>query len=636
MQTDTDSDSASVSTRSESSESNSNSQETCNTEDRTHSSMGFAEELNEAKELGRDMENVLDSAIQKLTALRNNQNLKETFTLINAFESTLLDFDALRGNGVTSSDIAFRTARASYHGLLTPLEKSIPVLTTARFDVEKVFNVFQEACGTIENMRRVVRDQFDRMSRFHGLTRLPDEILSLIFRARCSEPSKCKKVPFLLASVCRRFRDVARSTPQIWSFICTSWRNQEALKVRLLRSQEVGLEVEIGAAYYSGYTMDAEWLNTFLTLAGMHVRRWTSLKIGRSITTPGSLFDTLAQYLSSGDSFESLPRLHSFEISDLGEPETFFEILERCSPNLRSIQMDMTFKPEKTVKLPTRITRLDIVGNEGMGTGEINIHQFVAMLQSTRIEELLMTFDSDVSLTGYEIPEGEERGRQYTIQSVKRLSIEVAAEEFAEELADSLYFPSLEQFKLAVDAYPRDSDQDNTDEKDEEEDDFARVLDTSEKWFAGRTFSNLKSFSLNMYVESAKNNDGINLEGDSLLNMTRSCPILEDLELECTHWTESLLLPPLRSLTLKDVIIEDSWIQNYGKSLKEAGKLDSFQRLTLTRCKMGNVSLDETEWRRKLPDFGNKVIVIMDKIEAYIKSQSMPYRCMISYGPGSR
>lgn len=51
--------------------------------------MDFTEELKEAGELERSVAKSLDAAVQSLMVLRNNQNLKEVFSLVPAFKNSL-------------------------------------------------------------------------------------------------------------------------------------------------------------------------------------------------------------------------------------------------------------------------------------------------------------------------------------------------------------------------------------------------------------------------------------------------------------------------------------------------------------------------------------------------------------------
>lgn len=51
--------------------------------------MAFTAELDEAKAIANSVEKAIDEAIQKLSALRDNQNLKKTFSLISSMEDSL-------------------------------------------------------------------------------------------------------------------------------------------------------------------------------------------------------------------------------------------------------------------------------------------------------------------------------------------------------------------------------------------------------------------------------------------------------------------------------------------------------------------------------------------------------------------
>jgi len=107
---------------------------------------------------------------------------------------------------------------------------------------------------------------------------------------------------------------------------------------------------------------------------------------------------------------------------------------------------------------------------------------------------------------------------------------------------------------------------------------------------------------------------GEKLPGDYFTGIFRSCPNLQDLELQCTYQTNSVLLPPLRSLTLNRVAVEywDTWIKEYGKLLTKYEKMDAFNRLTLNHCGIRYEKNPESEkrWKEKLPEFNGKLVVI--------------------------
>jgi len=371
-----------------------------------------------------------------------------------------------------------------------------------------------------------------------------------------------------------------------------------------------------------------EGLDAFLTVVGAHHQRWDSLEIGQTVGEFTKASDIFKRHMSADGTITSagLPRLHSITMANFIESEDFSQMLENCAPNLRSITMNIERPLTRKVELPKSITGLVI---EDI-CSEINTRDFVAMLQSARIEELSLDFTSldDPCICDYVTHNGEQRPKQFTITSVKKLNINFMADNYAEPILESLHFPALEHLTMAVETLTEDEDADDEDEDNARE----RGLELSEIWFAGKEFPNLKSLSLRMELEPLNPyDDDIYLPSDHIVKLAKSCPNLEDLDLECTLLTESLLLPPLRSLTLNRVIIEGTWIQDYGKRLKEDGKLDSFQRLVLNRCKVGDNALSECEWRRELPAFAGKVTVTPDETETYIRSNG-PVSCVIRYG----
>ena len=225
------------------------------------------------------------------------------------------EIDVLRKNDITSeTDVRAASLKASYHELLAPLEQLAQQLDAAQSDAENVLDTFRSARSTIGNLQQVVIGQLGCLNRGYGLTRLPNEILSSIFEATIMASFTPRKIPFLLASVCRQFREVVLSSPQLWRHVSESWRSQDALRVRLLRSQEAGLDVAIGTSTYyrKRSEMEAEWTNTFMALVGVHVGRWRRLKIGGSNRISSKNYETLIEYLSpSGrQALGMMPSLH--------------------------------------------------------------------------------------------------------------------------------------------------------------------------------------------------------------------------------------------------------------------------------------------------------------------------------------
>jgi len=99
------------------------------------------------------------------------------------------------------------------------------------------------------------------------------------------------------------------------------------------------------------------------------------------------------------------------------------------------------------------------------------------------------------------------------------------------------------------------------------------------------------------------------------MDICGSCPNLEDLTLGYNYVAKSsILLPPLRPLTLKRVAVgcRANWVAGYGKLLTKYEKMGFFNRLTFSHCGIYDVNDPEPEDRRNdmLPDFNGKLVVI--------------------------
>ncbi|KLO07859.1 hypothetical protein SCHPADRAFT_1001355 [Schizopora paradoxa] len=572
--------------------------------------MSFKLRLDKAKEIGKNAEKALDTIIGSSTALRNSQKLSKTLSLISAIENPPFNFESLHANSFFS-ECTFRTAKASCLELIAPLESCRRELDIIQLDVDDVSKSLRDTRIALDDIIRRVNGQLGHLRRAQGLAQLPDEILSLIFKnvyAVFPHVLDRKAIPFCLASVCRRFREVACATPQIWNYIYFSGASPELLECLLLRSRNTELEVDFDLAG-SYNKADQECFDKLFTLVGAHCNRWGSLCLNSSMALSRKFVDTLTQFLSSPRTFQSLPRLHSINI-DLTEAENLFRVLDEHAPNLRAIATNAEFGPDEfDVKLPKSVTELNI-HDCSRGICDIDVPQFVAMLQSAELQELDLYFESDNDFSCHYGPQegpGEVMKIRFVVNSISRFSIDLVALGFAEDLFDSLYFPNLESVELKIHEFHRHID---CGEEENEEDRTA--IGISERWFAGRKFPKLKSISLKMVLDYdfCLVND-VFFESNHILKIAESCPALESLELDCMHLTRSVLLPPLRWLILS-VTLMDDWLQNYGKYLKKTGNLHKFKGLVLKGCQLseGDAWIKNNELLRRLtPDFGDKVVM---------------------------
>ncbi len=152
--------------------------------------------------------------------------------------------------------------------------------------------------------------------------------MTLVFRAMQPNPQdpNIRNFPFKLASVCRRFRTIALSAPQLWGGLSSSFRTkQEALDLCLQRSQNADLEIHFGDfpnVLYREESVCLEWLNSFLTSTMAHCQRWVSLDISLSSKRHPAALEAVMNVLSKND--VTLPRLRSLAIPGIANPGNIF------------------------------------------------------------------------------------------------------------------------------------------------------------------------------------------------------------------------------------------------------------------------------------------------------------------------
>lgn len=263
------------------------------------------------------------------------------------------------------------------------------------------------------------------------------------------------------------------------------------------------------------------------------------------------------------------------------------------------------------------------------------------MLLTAPIEELLLDFSNNCGEFRCKtvMYEGKKRTVQFAIPHVRYLDLSFPAYYEIDTLLEGLHFPALERLSLSVcdpvdedfdvrrgrekHMYDYDYDYDEYGGFDDDVEYFNvnpaneaadAALDLSKLFFKDKQFPKLTSLSVKLDLNAARLLDK-ELSEKYFVDIFESCPNVQDLELRCTYPTKSLLLPPLRSLTLNRVVVDYNctWIENYGKLLSKYEKMDSFERLTLNHCVMGHkeYAMSEEEWIAKLSPFSGKVIIIL-------------------------
>lgn len=477
---------------------------------------------------------------------------------------------------------------------------------------------------------------------------VPDNLLTLIFQASKSNPREenSNLLPFKLASVCRRFRAVALTAPQLWGTLSSSFRTKpEAVDLRLERSQDAGLEIHIGDFPLSmgvrgGEDGCIQWLNSFLATAVAHCQRWTRLDITLSSKKHPAAVEAIEKTLSANGA--SFPCLLSMAIPGVESPLKFFQIMGNHAPNLQFISMSVGVTFGKDLELPKSVTRLAIESNGW----DIKVHYLAKLLRSAPIEELCLDFSSHYGEFKCKTVqfEGKKRTVQIAICSVKSLEFIFPASSELDTLLEGLHFPRLERLSISIcdpvdehyGAHRRRAHNEFDFEYDGYDSDYGddveyfqqgpaeeaadAGLELSKLFFKDKEFPKLRFLSLKLDINGARLLSK-ELPEEYFIDIFKSSPNLHDLKLQCLYSTKSLLLPPLRSLELKRCALDHwcRWIKDYGDLLTNYEKMGHFRRLTLNQCGIDDVkySQSEEEWHKKLPQFTSKLVVICER---HIKS----------------
>lgn len=165
----------------------------------------------------------------------------------------------------------------------------LTVLETEISRLKNHLSLLVDIQGLMENQ---VNAQLSILSPFR---RLPDEVLSEIFQ-HCLPPNdaitpvSCFHAPFLVQGVCRRWRDVTRMTPTLWTSISlqlsASRGTVEASMAEqwIRRAGSLPLRINLGYYYDRALYHSPQKLlpNIALDMALAQSRRWQALRLALS------------------------------------------------------------------------------------------------------------------------------------------------------------------------------------------------------------------------------------------------------------------------------------------------------------------------------------------------------------------
>ncbi|KLO14642.1 hypothetical protein SCHPADRAFT_300172 [Schizopora paradoxa] len=268
----------------------------------------------------------------------------------------------------------------------------------------------------------------------------------------------------------------------------------------------------------------------------------------------------------------------------------FNEMAERAG-NIQSVELAVYNL--HTLKLPKTLQDLSIRVHQTLQN--FDVHNFVENLQSILqpIKRLHMDF-SEYKVPVYRSQEGRRDVKRLAIKNVRCVDISIMAHRSNSPLLQNMYFSSVESLSmwLVEDAednndYMSEASYDSFDLRGSYVNDPDQVFRLPKLWFTSASkYPNLKVLTLRLDAQPTGTfNNNQYVPKEFFTKIARCCPNLEDLTFEGTMSTESLWLPPLRSLTLKGLKICDHWVEEYGRSLKKDGNMEMFERLVLIRCR---------------------------------------------------
>jgi hypothetical protein len=165
----------------------------------------------------------------------------------------------------------------------------------ARVDCE-MFRL-QEAMDHMQNERRKLESSLDEYrSLVAPIRRIPPEMLSEIFLHCLMDDTEIlvAEAPLLLSFVCRRWRTVAISTPQLWSSVCVKSIRKgsisiEMLQIWLLRSCNSPLTLSVNAESFDDVVVARSYINALIP----HCRRWQDVEFALPVSLL-SMFNAVA------------------------------------------------------------------------------------------------------------------------------------------------------------------------------------------------------------------------------------------------------------------------------------------------------------------------------------------------------
>ncbi len=431
----------------------------------------------------------------------------------------------------------------------------------------------------------------------HGLLRLPDELLVLIFMATIDQGHytyRPWKPAFRLSAVCRRFYAVAHSSPKMWSYVSTT--RQEIVNICLERSRNAGLHVSI--------TEDSP---AFYSAARSHCSRWESIEI----YLKREKYQTIVDKLLPDTALDAFPRLkrivcaHKCGSAMSTRPlKKLVDHFYSSAPNLRLLVLTVWTSSRFTLPASLRCLELTVLPKRTWSPGSTR-HLLSLLRTAPLLEEINLDLDHTQSFDPY--PSRNAGGKQkiFAMPLVEKFSLKLRAHDGLQPLLHSLYFPNIKDLCIEVsdkeDAWDRDPDEVPPDDEIDNVLPGLRLVDA----MFHRSKKYLQLTTLTLELDFWYHRPNVTLDKDLLMNYAKNCPALRDLTLLCSTPMAYLTLPPLRNLKLIWCHFQSTtWLMDYAEELRKDGAWSAFGTLEIERC-----SLEEGSWEVVSAGYGSKVHV---------------------------
>lgn len=470
-------------------------------------------------------------------------------------------FDSLNNLGHWSKDLP----------LISEAEETVRLLGSAQNILECLLDSLQANISAVTTALRPF--QCGR-----GLDSLPNDILSMIFVYIGSRST--------LSLVCRHFRQVALSIPQLWSAISNNMKSMHQVNRHLKESKAVGLHVGLHLKPKEPPRTSKLNLLSVLDAALVHVDRWESLHFSVKSDFPWSGTEACITKMDERLKNIHLPRLQtlSIEYADefddveedygddpLDDPNSAVHFYRTWSlPKLYELTIE-NFIPVPFAAPALSSLTLILQGTE---RGELILLRLIEFLSSVpHLEDLHITLgnlDAEWSLPSVVLP----HLKSFRLDVMQWMIPHIAP------FTEALITPTIHSMHLHVERYAVGDPE---------------LTEWLQTFLCHDEYPTLKELTFDFFDYNSESSYEIPFE---------KLPSLETLSLDTAHWQANFgwrsmenngPIPPLQSIhLLRDI---DSrwryWLERVKNKMQIQGKLADFERLTI--CDPDVLDVDDVE-----------------------------------------